>query len=110
MGMSDNLVLTEDEALELLAFLVTSARTQASEPNEYGPLRLLSAASRLSQFMLERASPQTRALLTGPLQAIPSTETRMPDYDGYVAKLDALCSAVAQHLVQHFGLADASHE
>jgi hypothetical protein len=108
--MSENMVLTEDEALELLAFLVTAARTQASEPNEYGPLRLLSAASRLSQFMLERASSETRALLAGPLKEIPSTETRMTDYDGYVARLDALCSAVAQHLLKHFGLADARHE
>ena len=108
--MSENMALTEDEALELLAFLVTAARTQASEPNEYGPLRLLSAASRLSQFMLERASPETRALLTGPLREIPSTDTRMTDYEGYVARLDALCSAVAQHLVRHFGLEEASHE
>ena len=102
--MSETMVLTEDEALELLAFLVTAARTQAGEPNEYGPLRLLSAATRLSDFMRERASPETRAFLAGPLREIPSTETRMADYEGYVAKLDALCSAVAQHLVNHFGL------
>jgi hypothetical protein len=108
--MAQTMVLSEDEALELLAFLVTAARTQAGEPNEYGPLRLLSAATRLGDFMRERASPETRSLLSGPLREIPSTETRMADYDAYVAKLDALCSAVARHLVNHFGLEAASDD
>jgi hypothetical protein len=44
--MSENFVLTEDEALELLAFLVTAARTQVDKPHEYGPLRLLTAAKK----------------------------------------------------------------
>jgi Family of unknown function (DUF6092) len=39
------MVLTEDEALELLAFLVTAARTQLDEASEYGSLRLLTAAA-----------------------------------------------------------------
>ena len=41
--MESTMVLTEDEALELLAFLVTAARTQLDEAAEYGPLRLLTA-------------------------------------------------------------------
>jgi hypothetical protein len=49
--MSENFVLTEDEALELLAFLVTAARTQVGEPHEYGPLHLLIAANRLGDFI-----------------------------------------------------------
>ena len=46
--MASAMVLTEDEALELLAFLVTAARTQLDEAAEYGPLRLLTAAGRLA--------------------------------------------------------------
>ena len=38
------MVLSEDEALELLAFLITAARTQLDEAAEYGPLRMLTAA------------------------------------------------------------------
>ena len=49
--MSDATVLTEDEALELLAFLVTAARTQVNEPNEYAPLRLLTAARKVGDFI-----------------------------------------------------------
>ena len=60
--MSDATVLTEDEALELLAFLVTAARTQVNEPNEYAPLRLLTAARKLGDFICNRVSSDTRQL------------------------------------------------
>jgi hypothetical protein len=102
--MSDNLVMTEDEALELLSFLVMSARTMVDEPNEYAPLRLLTAARRLGDSIEGRASGETRELIRGPLQQFPQTATRMSDPDGYTAHLDALCSEVAAHLVRHFGL------
>ena len=49
--MASAVVLTEDEALELLAFLVTAARTQMDEAAEYGLLRLLTAAGRLAAFI-----------------------------------------------------------
>ena len=102
--MSDTWVMTEDEALELLAFLVTAARTQVDEPHEYGPLRLLSAANRLGDVIRERASSATRQLVAGPLKQMPQTAALMADRAGYTAQVDALCGAVANHLVAHFGL------
>ena len=102
--MPEKLVLTEDEALELLSFLVMSARTQVDEPTEYAPLRLLTAAGRLGDFIMERVTPETRQLLSGPLKQIPQTSTLMADAAGYTAQLDAVCAAVAAHLVRHFGL------
>ena len=63
--MPTTLVLNEDEALELLAFLVTAARTQVDEAAEYGPLRLLLAARQLGEAIAPRVSPETRALLAG---------------------------------------------
>jgi uncharacterized protein DUF6092 len=102
--MSEHWVLSEDEALELLSFLVMSARTMVDEPNEYAPLRLLTAAKRLADFIKDRASGETQQFVVGPLQAIPQTATRMADPEGYVAGLDALCAATASHLVAHFGL------
>jgi hypothetical protein len=101
--MPTTLVLTEDEALELLAFLVTAARTQLDEAAEYGPLRLLTAASRLADSITPRVSPETRALLAGPLRQVPETAVRTADPAGYATKLDAVCRAVAQHLVNHLG-------
>lgn len=98
------MVLTEDEALELLAYLVTAARTQLDEAAEYGPLRLLTAAGRLAEFMAPRVSPATRALLTGPMRDVPDTATRSADPDRYAARLDAVSRALADHLVARFDL------
>ena len=102
--MAATMVLTESEALELLAFLVTAARTQIDEPPEYGPLRLLTAASRLADLVGDRVSPETRALLAGPLRAVADGAVRAMDPAAYTPQLDELCAAVAAHLVSHFGL------
>ena len=99
--MTDPMVLTEDEALEVLAYLVTAARTQVDEAAEYGPLRLITAAGRLADFVAPRASPSTRALLEGPLRQMPGTATKSNDPE-YAAELDAVCAALAQHLVARF--------
>jgi nitroreductase len=60
-------VLDEDDALDLLAFLVTAARTQVDEAREYGPMRLLMAAHRLAEAMAPRSSAYGfRPHVTGP--------------------------------------------
>ena len=102
--MAAKMVLSEDEALELVAFLVTAARTQVDEAAEYGSLRLLTAAGRLAELIAERVSPETRTFLTGPLRQIPDLAVRTADPAGYVSALDAVCRAVGEHLVTHFGL------
>jgi uncharacterized protein DUF6092 len=100
--MPSTMVLTEDEALELLAFLITAARTQLDEAAEYGPLRMLTAAGRLADFIAERASPGTRGLLAGPLKELPDAALRSVDPTKYAAQLDVVCRAVGEHLVSHF--------
>jgi Family of unknown function (DUF6092) len=104
MATTSPMVLTEEEALELLAFLVTAARTQLDEAAEYGSLRLLTAAGRLADAVAGRVSPATRALVTGPLRQIPELAVHTADPAGYAAALDAVCRAVGEHLVVHFGL------
>jgi hypothetical protein len=104
MATTAPMVLTEDEALELLAFLVTAARTQIDEASEYCSLRLLTAASRLADAVADRVSPATRGLLIGPLRQIPALAVRTADPAGYAAALDDLCRAVGEHLVAHFGV------
>jgi hypothetical protein len=102
--MNATMVLSEDEALELVAFLVTAARTQVDEAAEYGSLRLLTAAGRLADLIADRVSPATRAFLTGPLRRVPDLAVRTADPAGYVVALDQVCHATGQHLVAHFGL------
>ncbi len=56
-------VLTEDQALELIAFLTTSAEISLKEPVHYGTLRLVDGASRLIGFMLENGTPDPDGFL-----------------------------------------------
>ena len=99
--MSENWVLQEDEAVELLALLISSARTQIDEPAHYAPMRLLTATERLSGMMLERASDKSREFLRGNIERIPEMRMQMSDVDGYIAGLDALCRDVADCLLRH---------
>lgn len=88
-------VLTEDEALELLAYLVTSARTQVDEAGEYGPMRLMTAARRLGAAMAAHSSPSTAEFVAGPLTTLPELAVPKVDREDYVARLDRVCSELA---------------
>ena len=101
--MSSKMVLTEDEAVELLAFLATAARTQVDEPPDYAPMRLLNGAERLAEFIKGRVSEDTRELIETSLHDVPH-DLRRSNFDEYVARLDEICRAVAQHLVERNGL------
>lgn len=98
--MSRQLVLSEEEAIELLALLITSARIQIDEPARYGPLRLLTAADRLSTFIKDRASAEAQPMLTELTTTIPDMAMYMSDEERYVAALDQLCRTVAKRLVE----------
>lgn len=91
-------VLDEDEALELLAYLLTAARTQVDEAAEYGPLRLLTAAHRLADRIAPRSSDGTAAFVAGPLGQVPELAVPREDREGYVGRIDDLCRALAAHL------------
>jgi Family of unknown function (DUF6092) len=96
--MTDALVLSESDALDVLAYLITAARTQLDEAAEYGPLRLLGAARLLAQRLAPRASAPTATLLSA-VDAFAPTATPRADRDAYVARLDQLCVAVADCLL-----------
>ncbi len=106
--MSENWVLKEEEAIELLALLISSARIQMEEPAHYGPLRLLTATERLSSFIVERASDKSRAFLQGNIERIPDMHMAMSDVETYTSGLDALCRAVAECLLRHSTLEETS--
>lgn len=104
--MSENWVLTEAEAIELLALLITSARIQMEEPAHYGPLRLLTATERLSAMVLERSSDKSRAFLQDAIERIPAMHMAMSDVESYTTSLDHLSRAVAGCLLRHSCLED----
>lgn len=99
--MAQTLILTEEEALDLAAFLVTAARALLDEPVDYGPMRLLSAAERLCSAAAPRSSSGARELFTQLSTGIPSgLPERLRDPDGYRAFLDGLCATVAHGLAR----------
>jgi hypothetical protein len=107
---ADQPIVSRQGALEVLAFLVTAARTQTDEAAEYGPMRLLMAARLLAQRMADGvgADPENAPALTGLVAQVAALEpVRTPtrDRDAYVASLDALCEKVADALLEHEGRA-----
>lgn len=91
------LVLSQDAALEVLAYLVTAARTQVDEAAEYGPMRLLTAAQRLAEGILQGAGEPSPALhvLAASLAGLQPVKTPTREREEYVARLDAWCVEVA---------------
>ncbi|MGW7824422.1 DUF6092 family protein [Streptomyces puniciscabiei] len=101
-------MLAEDDAVELLAYLVTAARIQLDEAAEYAPLRLLTAAGRLADMIEPAASDGLRPLLEDIRRGFGETAVAAGDPDGYAARLDALCRTVAVHLASSLGLDGSS--
>jgi hypothetical protein len=101
---ADEPVLSKDAALEVLAFLVTAARTQTEEAAEYGPMRLLMAARLLARRMADgvRDDAALDALVTE-VAALEPVRTPTRDREAYLAALDGLCERVAETLLARAG-------
>ena len=97
-------VLDEGDGVELLAYLVTAARTQVDEAAEYAPMRLLTAAGRLAEMAEPNASARLRPVLRDIWRECSETAVQAGDPAGYVERLDALCRTVAEYLVRSLGL------
>jgi len=93
------LLLDEDDAVELLAYLVSAARTQLDEAAEYAPLRLLTAAGRLAEMIEPNASVGLKPLLRDIRQQSSETAVQASDPDRYTEGMDALCERTARYLL-----------
>lgn len=87
-----------DPYVEVLAYLVTAARTQLDEAAEYAPMRILTAAQRLGDALRPTAPPELIALLDA-LDAVPPTATPRTDKAAYTAMVDGLCVQLADSLL-----------
>jgi hypothetical protein len=102
--MTKTFVLSESEALELLAFLFASARTQLDDPALYTSMRLITAAEILRDFVRERVSLETRDLLDQTEEITTHAQINMYDIEDYTSTLDSLCGILAKYVVQKSGL------
>ena len=92
-------VLTEDEAVELFAYLLTSARTQLDEPPDYASMRLLTAAESLRDRIAGRVSPEVAAMLEATVAPSSFAQEHVNDFEAYARGLDELCAILARTLV-----------
>ena len=95
----DSFVLSEGAAVEVLAYLITAARTQLDEAAEYAPLRLMTAARKLADAIGPRASEPVQRLIAV-LDELPLTAVPRVDREAYTERIDALCRAVADCLLE----------
>lgn len=58
-----NGVLTEEQALQMIAFLTSAAEISIHEPTYYGTFRLIDGASRMITFMLENEATRSTEFL-----------------------------------------------
>ncbi len=58
--MTEHMILTETEALQLLAYLTASAEITLLEPDLYGPFRLIDACSKLAGHVLQHNPGDSR--------------------------------------------------
>jgi len=97
---ADPLVVSESEALTLLAHLVTSAELCMTEPYDYGIFRLIDAASRLAAAMLPRSSGESRAFLEAFLEEVNVKKMwSTQDRERYGSFLRKTSRRTAEHLV-----------
>lgn len=96
--MNDAGVLTERQALELLAYLLSAAELTLFEPDLYGPFRLIDAASRLAGYVVAN-HPEAAPIFAEIKAEIDQKKGWMMwDQPGFRAFVNALPSAVAHEL------------
>jgi Family of unknown function (DUF6092) len=93
------LVVSEDEAYELLAHLLASAEICTFEPTYYGPFRLLDAASRLMESMLKHSTSGDTSWLENFKREVDQKKGWMMwDRPGYFQFLNEVAGEVAAEL------------
>jgi hypothetical protein len=99
-GHSDgDLVLSEEQALEIITFLVSSAEICLHEPIYYGTFRLIDGASRMIGYLLEHDPPRTAEFLRDFKAEIDANKTLMMwDRESYYAFLREIPAKAAAEL------------
>jgi hypothetical protein len=96
---SEQLVLSEEEAFALLAFLFSSAELCLVEPTHYGTFRLIDAASRLMGYMLEHNPERSAAFIRQFKNEVDTKKVwMMGDRAGYDAFLREAPAVIANEL------------
>jgi hypothetical protein len=106
-----NMPLTEDEALELLAYLLTSAQGCINQPPDYSVLRIVSAADRMARTWAPRASGDLAAYLEELGTRMPTEAARMDvDMEGFTTYLAEQVRVLAKIVKQRTVESEATYD
>jgi hypothetical protein len=102
------LVLTEEQALELITFLISSAEISLHEPVYYGTFRLIDGASRLMGMLLENDPESSAEFFKSYKDEIDANKTQMMwNREAYYDFLRRIPAQAATELKRVRELADA---
>ena len=105
------LVLSQEEAVEAIAFMLASARGLTGEPQDYGPMRLLAAAAWLCRHAAPRMDEDWEPILDQFAEEIPKWQReRMRNPQGYLEFIDECCRLVARELKRRNAAIISGHE
>lgn len=105
------LVLTEEQALEIITFLVSSAEICLHEPTYYGTFRLVDGASRLMGLMLENNPETSGDFFRAYKETIDTQKTSMMwDRAAYYDFLRSIPAAAAAELKRVRALANETEQ
>lgn len=88
------------ELIELLAYMITSARGLLDEPASYGPFRLIDGASRLCGIMAEAGSGEADFLNALQIKIDEQKFSVMSDAEQFNNLLDEAVKDITLHLVE----------
>lgn len=78
----------DKSSIELLAFMITSARNLMDEPALYGPFRLIDGASRFCELLSDSGHADSKSLLELKEKIDEGKFSVMSDVDSFVALMD----------------------
>jgi hypothetical protein len=103
--MAETMALSESEALDLLAFVMTAARISHEEPSDYSRMRLLQTAERLCIAVGPRSRDTVRELMSHLAAEIPDNAAHRHRHpEQFLIFLDESCRLIARALMAHRGV------
>ena len=95
------MAISENSLLELVGFLITSARLLETEPRDYGPMRLMAAAARVCNMAAPEVSADLGQILARFAREIPEHQPdRLQQPEAYLKFMDDCSRDLARYLLE----------
>ena len=106
----DLATLSENQIVELFVYFLTTARVQIDDPDHYGPMRLLFAAEKLRDFVIDRSSQDLQDFFADTEAIINNAHLVVNDTKKFTAELDRLSVSTAKYLLHINKIGDSGND